>query len=120
VLSGRRILLAEDEALIAVELESALQNFGCTVVGPVSSVAEIMRHVDEHRPDGALLDVNLRGEQIFPILPRLVELGVPVVISSGYDDPSAVPPEFRDLPRIAKPFEDGVLRRVCEAAFANR
>jgi DNA-binding NtrC family response regulator len=119
VLSGRRILIAEDEGLIAVELESTLQSFGCEVVGPVSSVEDVMRHVDQNRPDGALLDVNLRGEKIFRILPRLAELGVPVVISSGYDDPKAFPSEFRDLPRISKPFDDAALRRVCEATFAK-
>lgn len=97
-LEGLRILVAEDEGLIALELETVLQGFGCEVVGPVSRVAEVLRRAGHGDLDGALLDVNLRGEQIFAILPQLIALGLKIIITSGYDDATLFPPEFRDLP----------------------
>lgn len=117
-LAGLRVLLAEDEGLIALELETILQDFGCEVVGPVSRVSEVLREVERGGLDGALLDVNLRGEQIFSVLPRLIEHRLKIVITSGYDDATLFPPEFRSLPRLAKPFDERALRRICEQTFA--
>lgn len=116
-LAGLRVLLAEDEGLIALELETILQDFGCEVVGPVSRVSEVLREVERGGLDGALLDVNLRGEQIFSVLPRLIEHRLKIVITSGYDDATLFPPEFRALPRLAKPFDERALRRICEQTF---
>jgi len=116
-LEGLRILVAEDEGLIALELETVLQGFGCEVVGPVSRVAEVLRRAGHGDLDGALLDVNLRGEQIFAILPQLIALGLKIIITSGYDDATLFPPEFRDLPRLAKPFDERALRAMCETTF---
>ncbi|CCD93431.1 putative response regulator receiver (CheY-like protein) [Bradyrhizobium sp. ORS 375] len=112
-----RILVAEDEGLIALELETVLQGFGCEVIGPVSRVAEVLREAERGNLDGALLDVNLRGEQIFAVLPQLIALGLTIVITSGYDDATLFPPEFRNLPRLAKPFDERALRAMCEATF---
>jgi DNA-binding NarL/FixJ family response regulator len=116
-LDGLRVLLAEDEGLIALELETVLQDFGCEVVGPVSRVADVLREAERGGLDGALLDVNLRGEQIFAILPRLTELKLKIVITSGYDDATLFPEAFRSLPRVAKPFDERSLRRICEQTF---
>lgn len=116
-LEGLRILLAEDEGLIALELETVLQGFGCEVVGPVSRVNDVLREAERGRLDGALLDVNLRGEQIFAVLPRLTELKLRIVITSGYDDATLFPEAFRALPRLAKPFGELSLRRICEQTF---
>jgi len=119
-LEGLRILVAEDEGLIALELETVLQGFGCEVLGPVSRVAEVLREAERGGVDGALLDVNLRGEQIFAILPRLTELKLRIVITSGYDDATLFPEAFRSLPRLAKPFDERALRAMCEATFLPR
>jgi DNA-binding response OmpR family regulator len=116
-LAGRRILLAEDEGLIALELERMLKDFGCDVIGPLTSVKEVLASAERGRFDGALLDVNLRGQQIFEILPALQRLGLPLVITSGYDDETLFPPPFRTMPRVAKPFDERELRRVCEKVF---
>lgn len=118
-LAGHRILLAEDEGLIALDLERMLEDFGCDVVGPVASVDGVLEAVERGSFDGALLDVNLRGRQIFEILPRLQKLGLRLIITSGYDDVTLFPPPFRTLPRVAKPFDERELRRVCEKVFAN-
>ena len=118
-LAGQRILIAEDESLIALDLEAILERFGCTVVGPAARVEQVLRYALEGGCDGALLDVNLRGQQIFEILPRLQALGLPFIITSGYQDLTFFPVIFRALPRIAKPVNEAELRRTCERVFCN-
>lgn len=112
-LSHLRILVVEDEGLIALNLELMLQRFGCEVVGLISEVGNIIDAVKKHRPDGVLLDVNLRGCKVFDVLPELISLGVPCALASGYDDPALFPAAFSNLPRITKPFDESALRRVC-------
>jgi CheY-like chemotaxis protein len=118
-LAGCRILLAEDEGLIALELERILEEFGCEIVGPLASVDEVLENAQRGNFDGALLDVNLRGRQIFEILPALQKLGLRLVITSGYDDVTLFPAPFRAMPRVAKPFDQKELRRICEKVFAT-
>ena len=81
----RRVLLAEDEPLVAMELESQLQALGFTVVGPASTLQEALQLVGEDVAlDAAVLDVNLRGQAVFPVADLLVRRGVPVVFATGY------------------------------------
>ena len=112
-LANRRILVAEDEGLIALDLESMLQGFGCEVVGPLSDIHDILDAIRSQPVDGALLDVNLRGRQVFEILPEFIRRKIPVVLTSGYDDATLFPRFVRELPRISKPFDLETLRRVC-------
>jgi DNA-binding NtrC family response regulator len=118
-LAGQRILLAEDEGLIALELERMLENFGYDVVGPLASVDQVLESAQRGGLDGAVLDVNLRGHRIFDILPALEKLGLRLIITSGYADDTLFPAPFRAMPRIAKPFEERELRRICEKVFAK-
>ena len=119
-LANRRILLAEDEGLIALDVEAMLQGFGCEVVGPLSDLEDILLALQEQPPlDGALLDVNLRGRQVFDILPEFIIRNIPVVLTSGYDDASLFPHAFRQLPRISKPFDQGTLHRVCATTMGH-
>ena len=119
LLAGRRILLAEDEGLVGLELEQMLEDFGCDVVGPLTGVDQVLENAQRESFDGAVLDVNLRGRQIFEILPKLQELGIRIIIASGYDDVTLFPPPFRTMPHIAKPFNETELRRICERVFGN-
>jgi CheY-like chemotaxis protein len=90
-LAGKRILVVEDESLIAMLLEMALQDEGCIVVGPASRVAEALELAgDGQHLDGALLDVNLGGEAVFPVAEALASRAVPFLLLSGYGD-QAVP-----------------------------
>jgi FixJ family two-component response regulator len=66
-----------------------------------------------------LLDVNLRGQQIFEILPKLENLGLRLIITSGYNDLTLFPAAFHRVPRIGKPFDERELRRICERVFAR-
>ncbi len=113
VLPPLRILVVEDEGLIALNLELILRRFGCEIVGPIPEVDSIIGAARAHRPDGAFLDVNLRGRNVFDVLPEMMGLGIPCVLSSGYDDPTLFPAPFRNMPRIAKPFDETALRRAC-------
>jgi two-component SAPR family response regulator len=108
-----RILVVEDEGLIALNLELMIRCFGYEIVGPISEVDRIVDAARTHNPDGAFLDVNLRGRKVFDVLPEMIGLGIPCVLSSGYDDPMLFPAAFRDIPRIAKPFDENALRRAC-------
>lgn len=115
--SGVRILLGEDEGLIALDLETVLMDLGYEVVGPLSSLDEIMAAADDC--DGALLDVNLRGELVYPAARRILARGVPILFSSGYGEQGKFPEEFRHVPRLIKPYDDSTLREMCRTAFGD-
>lgn len=104
--------------MIALGLEDALASFGCEVIGPVARPTDVLKLIEEERIDGALLDVNLRGEQIFSVLPAVLARNIPVIITSGYGDLTLYPEEFRNLPRVTKPFDFTRLERLCVAVFA--
>lgn len=112
-----RILVGEDEGLIALDLETVLVDLGYEVIGPMSSLEEVAAAADTC--DGALLDVNLRGELVFPAARDMIARGVPVVFSSGYGETGKFPDEFRDVPRLIKPYDDQTLRDICSRAFGR-
>lgn len=121
-LDGRRILLVEDEYLIAQVMEDWLRGAGASVVGPVSSVGQALGMVEEHAGslDGAVLDVNLgRGETAYPIADKLNELGVPYMFATGdvriIDDPA-----HRQRPRLDKPIARTQLLRALAGMLADR
>ncbi len=102
-LAGLRVLVVEDNMLIAVHIEEMLQDLGCVVVGPVGKLDAAMRVVDHDVLDAAILDVNIRGEHVFPVAERLRARGIPFALASGYGD-WALPETFRNQPRLTKPF----------------
>jgi DNA-binding response OmpR family regulator len=102
-LAGKRILVVEDESLIALLLEMALLDEASVVVGPASRVSDALYMVESEALDGAFLDVNLAGEPIFPVAEALAAKQVPFLLLSGYGD-QAVPPG-RDWPIRSKPFD---------------
>lgn len=115
-----RILLAEDEVLVAADIETMLRELGCTVVGPVATVAEVERLAAVEPLDGAVLDVNLRGVRVFGALPVLRARQIPVILSSGYENSALFPEEFRDLPVLVKPYDRRELAALLKAAFGLR
>ena len=76
-LSGLKILVVEDEPLLAMTLKDVLTGSGCTVVGPASTLKLGMRLIEKEAVDGAILDVNLRGEMVFPLADALAERSIP-------------------------------------------
>jgi DNA-binding response OmpR family regulator len=102
--SGRCVFLAEDEALIALDIASFLEVAGCQVVGPFAEVADALRAAETSRMDVAILDVNLRGAPVWPVAELLRSRGVPFVFLTGYASLNEFPAEFADVPRLNKPF----------------
>ncbi len=83
-LSGMRILVVEDEPLLAMTSADLLADSGCAVAGPVSSVKQGMQIIEQEAIDGAILDINLRGEMVFPLADALAERSIPFVYVTGY------------------------------------
>jgi CheY-like chemotaxis protein len=115
-----RILVAEDEYMLADDLVSSLRDAGAKVLGPVGTVARAADLVArEPRIDGAILDINLSGDTIFPVADSLIERGIGVVFTTGYDQ-SAIPDRYADIPRCEKPVSMRQLAcaigRIIEAA----
>lgn len=102
-LTNRRILVAEDEYLIADDLRDALCAAGAEVLGPFSAVADVMEFINTDAAiDAAVLDINMRGDMIFPVADALRARGVPFVFATGYDEWS-LPERFSDATRLEKP-----------------
>jgi CheY-like chemotaxis protein len=109
-LSGRRVLVVEDESLVAMLLETILEDMGCTPVGPASTVDEGLAIATGGEPlDAALLDVNVAGRQVFPIARALKDRAVPFVFSTGYGE-GGLPDEWRGQATIQKPFTEAAVR----------
>lgn len=116
-LTERRILVVEDEYMIADELVSLLNRAGAKVVGPVASADDAMHLLaTEHELDAAVLDVNLLGKTVWPVVEELLERGVPLVLSTGYDA-SASPARYAMLPRCEKPIVGRDLTLALETAI---
>jgi CheY-like chemotaxis protein len=101
-MSRLRVLVVEDEGLVAMMLEDVLDDLGCDVAFSASSVAQAIAWLEAGGAlDAALLDVNLGGEPVFPVAEALVRRGVPFAFSTGYGEtPDA---RFRDAPLLSKP-----------------
>lgn len=98
-----RILIVEDEYMLADELRMELEEAGAIVLGPVPSIdeaADLIR--SEEHIDGGILDVNLDGEKVFPVADLLTDRNVPFVFTTGYDR-SALPKRFVQVVRCEKP-----------------
>jgi DNA-binding NtrC family response regulator len=100
--SGRRILLVEDEMLVAWLLGDMLADLGCVVVGPASSINQARAMIDAEAIDAVVLDINLNGEMSYPVADILAARGVPFVFSTGYDKDTLLD-DYRTLPVLQKP-----------------
>lgn len=102
-LSGKSVLMVEDEYLIADALCSAFEMEDIRVVGPFSNIASAMEALDRGaQADAAILDVNLNGERVYPLADRLMADDVPIILTTGYDS-DAIPRGYEYLRRLQKP-----------------
>ena len=102
-LAGKRILVIEDDFMIANHLAMVLAAHGAEIVGPAGTVQGGLTLVaDAERIDGAILDVNLRGEMVYPVADALRRKGVPMVFLTGYDGGAAAAGHV-DVPCLRKP-----------------
>lgn len=113
-----RVLVVEDEMLLAMLMEDTLADFGCDVVGPVARVADGVRLANSERLDGAILDINVAGAKVFPVARELARRSIPFVFVSGYGSDS-LPQEWKGYPALHKPFQPADLARSMKA-FTNQ
>jgi len=114
---GRSILIVEDEPLIAMMLEDFLESLGHRVAATCDTVDGALDKAEAGGFDLAILDVNLKGENVWPVATRLREKKVPFVIATGgHVDPP--PPEFNDAPVIEKPYTVDRVTPAIDAALA--
>jgi DNA-binding LytR/AlgR family response regulator len=120
-LKGRCLLVVEDEYLIAVDLAASLELLGAEVIGPAASVQEALSFVetDGSRLDGAVLDINLRNERVYPVADSLMARGVPFVFTTGYDA-TALPISYACAPRCEKPVDKAQLVRWLSKSKARK
>lgn len=114
----RNILIVEDEPLISMMLEDFLLSLGHQVSAICETVGEALAAVDSMTFDVAILDVNLKGESVWPVAARLREQSIPFVIASG-GHVDAPPPEFARVPMIDKPYTIDRVTPALEAALAG-
>lgn len=107
----------EDEVLIAMMLESILEDFGCQVVGLVSSIDEALTAVRQHAPDGVLLDMNMDGDDPRALAEELRRRSVPFLLVTGYDGMDSDLPVIKAAPRLTKPFNGKELARRMAEVF---
>ena len=102
-MQGRNILIVEDEPLIAMMLEDFLESLGHRVHASCDNLGDAMLQADADGFDVAILDVNLKGESVWPVAEKLKARGVPFVLASGgHVDPP--PAEFASVPMLEKPY----------------
>jgi CheY-like chemotaxis protein len=111
---GLRVLLVDDENLVALLLEDTLAELGHSVVGPVARLATALEMARHEAIDVAILDVNINGEMSYPIADVLAARGIPFIFSTGY---GRLPPEYRDRPALRKPFRLDDLQRSLAKVF---
>ena len=104
-IEGRRVLVIEDEMLVAIELESVLQCQGCTVLGPVATVDRALALIGGGQADAALLDLDLGGQSALAVAAALNSRDVPFVVVSGYSESRSQAPELQRAPWLAKPID---------------
>jgi CheY-like chemotaxis protein len=103
-LRNRRILVVEDEYLVAMSLAEALEDAGSIVLGPVPSVDKALKKIEsEPHIDGAVLDVNLGGVLAYPVADLLIARKIPFVFTSGYED-NLLRDRYSQVKNCAKPY----------------
>ena len=103
LLASHRILVVEDEMLVLMNIEMALEDLGCTEIRAAASVAEALALLAIHRFDAAMLDVNLGGEKSYPVADALTQRGIPFAFSTGYGD-HGDRADLDDRPVLRKPY----------------
>ncbi len=103
-LEGIRVLVVEDEFLVATLIEDMLVAAGCVVAGPIPRVSEALDAVHRGTFDAAVLDVNLGGDRVYPVADALSRRNVPFLFVTGYST-GVLPCEYAARPRLCKPFK---------------
>jgi DNA-binding response OmpR family regulator len=117
-LEGIRVLVVEDEFLVATLIEDMLLAAGCVVAGPIPRLSEALDAADRGTFDAAVLDVNLGGNRVYPVADALSRRNVPFVFVTGYSS-GVLPSEYAKRPRLCKPFKMADLLRTLSSVVAS-
>ena len=114
-----RVLVVEDEAMIAMLVEDMILDFGSEVVGPAAQMDEALRLARQVELDAAILDINVGGTVVFPVAEVLRERGIPFIFATGYGS-TGLPPRFLNSPTLPKPFSYESLADALRLALAGQ
>jgi CheY-like chemotaxis protein len=117
-LNAKRVLIVEDDYVTAQGLSHAIADNGFAVVGPVDTADLAVRLIAHQPPDGALLDVRLRGGSAVEVAKALQERGVPFIVMSGYSQ-DTLPLELKQAPFVAKPMSELELIATARNTFQS-
>jgi CheY-like chemotaxis protein len=119
-LQGLRLLVVEDETMVAMMLEMMLDTFGCIVTNIAGTLPRALAFAQDESIalDGAILDVNLGGEKVYPVADCLAARGVPFVFCTGYG-PAGLESKFAKAPTLAKPYQPDDLEALLVSAMIN-
>ena len=117
--AARRILVVEDEILIGMLLEDMLGDLGYQVAAMASRIEEALTLAQEVDADAAILDVNLNGQEVYPVADILAGRGIPFVFATGYGE-RGLPPAHQQRPTLQKPFQQATLQRQLAGLFADK
>jgi len=119
MLEGKKIMVVEDEALLALDLAMTMEDLGAAVVGPCYRLGAALDLVQKMKVDGAILDVDLNGETVFPLARFLEEQGVPFVFHTGRADPASLLQAFSRARICTKPSTPESIAACLAAALAD-
>src|SRR5690242_14947464 len=117
-LRGRRILIVEDEMLIAMMLEDLLGAEGCEIVGPAARIDKAVTLASTERIDAAILDLNVNGREVYPVAKILADRRIPFAFVTGYGA-AGVDEMYRGRPAIQKPFHASALAQAVGALLSE-
>jgi CheY-like chemotaxis protein len=117
--SGQRVLVVEDNALVALEVETILADAGHTVVGPAGRVSEALDLVERGSFDIALLDVDLHGDRVWPVADALAARGVPFAFTTGFRGEIIMPERFSSVEFLGKPYREADLLALTRRLLAR-
>jgi CheY-like chemotaxis protein len=115
-LARRRVLVVEDEVLIGMLLEDMLSDLGYELAATAARVDEASAIARDGQFDAAILDVNLNGEEVYPVAEILAARGIPFVFATGYGE-RGLPPAHQNRPTLQKPFQQETLERQLAGLF---
>ncbi len=119
-LRGKRVLVVEDEPLVAIEMEAELTSIGLDVVGPAMQIESAKRLIAENALDAALVDANLGGRSAEEVAAALAQKGIPFAFATGYGR-EGLPEAFRHMALLTKPFDSNGLKQiVCDLLSARK
>lgn len=118
IFEGHSVLVVEDEYLVADEIVEMLEQRGARIMGPVQSPAQALDLIARETPDGAVLDINLRGESVYAVADALTAAGVPFIFVTGYDQ-WVLPSRYADVLRCEKPIDPAALANALVKAMLN-